>query len=595
MKTRKNMWDNGCKTGKHWVVAAMLFLLVGCGGDSAKEVSSQPEVDAPREPVNLGGDGDLYAPGRLLEVNVSMNASEFAQLRAEGRTLASTARECLSDYEYTEFTASVTIDGVSMEDVVIRKKGYIGSLSPSIPSLKLDFNDLWKGRKYQNSTRMTLNNNRQDPSNARQCLAYEQFRQAGIAAPQCNYARVRVNGEDLGIFTNVEPIKDPFLLRAFGDDEGNQYEAQTSDFGTWLSQRFEKKNNNKENDRSDLQSVTDALALPDDQLMNVLPQLVDVDEFIRFWAVETLIGAWDSATGNANNFHIYRDPGDGLFHFIPWGADTAFRGEHPLKPDTGVLYRNFSLADRLFNLPTYRAQYETELADLLASQWDESQLLQELEQIRELTGASQADMASVKAFIAGKGVSTDDDYRPSRRTTIELAVAEETPSGTVYLLADTQPDCSAPVTTPLTGSVSAVNGTDSGAFRFTLPDGRQVSASLTFAAFEVDSLVYSVDTESSPEIISLLLIGVDASNAFKPYVLQLFIEASDYVPGTHKFHGFATNALLFEVDESVPGNVRTLALGATGSVALTRVGTGDNEGDVELTLNATVEYGPDVL
>src|SRR5690554_99250 len=284
MKTKINVCGSGGKAVKLGALALLLLLFAGCGGDGATEVSDPADLEAPREPLNLGGEGDLYAPNRLLEVSVSMDAGEFNQLRSEGRTLASTARECLTDYEYTEFTASVTIDGVAMEDVVVRKKGYIGSLSPSIPSLKLDFNDLWDGRTYQNNKGLTLNNNRQDPSNARQCLAYEQFRQAGIAAPRCNYARVRVNGEDLGIFTNVEPIKKPFLARAFGDDEGNQYEAQTADFGTRLSQKFEKKTNERENDRSDLQSVTDALALPDEQFMNVLPQLVDVDEFIRFWA-----------------------------------------------------------------------------------------------------------------------------------------------------------------------------------------------------------------------------------------------------------------------------------------------------------------------
>lgn len=582
-------------SGLGWGIALALTLLSGCGGgDGGTEVSSPSDFEAPREPVNVGGNGDLYAPGRVLEVSVTMDANEFRQLQAEGRTLASTARECLQDYDYSEFTARISIDGESMDDVVIRKKGYMGSLSPSVPSLKLDFDDLWEGRTYQNSTRLTLNNNRQDPSNARQCLAYDQFREAGIAAPRCNFARVSVNGEELGVFTNVEPIKKPFLARTFGDDEGNLYEAQTADFGVWLSQRFEKKTNEKEGDRSDLQAVTDALALPDEQLMNVLPQLVDVDQFVRFWAVETLLGAWDSASGNANNFYLYRAPDDGRFRFLPWGADTAFRGEHPLKPGTGVLYRNFSLADRLFELPDYRAQYEEELAGLLETQWSEADLLQQLERIRQLTGTTEADAASVKAFIAGRGAPGDADYRMSRRGAIEQALAREVPSGTVYRLADTQPDCGSPVTTALTGSVSAVNGTDSGAFRFNLPDGRSVAASLTFAAFEVDSLVYSVDSELSPEVISLLLIGVDAADAFKPYVLQLFIEASDYVPGTHQLHGFATNALLFEVDESAPGDVRTLALGASGSITLTSVGTGANRGDLELSLDATLEYGPDV-
>ena len=580
--------------GYRWLVACeVLILLQGCGGGGS-DSSDPSDFDAPVEPVNVGGDGDLYAPDRVLAVDIRMPADEFRQLRSEARTLASTDRECVPAFEYTEFTARVTIDGESMDKVIVRKKGYMGSLSPSIPSLKLDFNDLQKGRTYQNSSRMTLNNNRQDPSNARQCMAYDQFREAGIAAPRCNYARVTVNGETLGVFTNVEPLKKPFLTRAFGNDEGNQYEAQTADFGTWLSQRFEKKTNEKENDRSDLQAVAEALALPDEQMLNVLPQLVDVDQFIRFWAVETLLGAWDSATGNANNFHIYRNPEDGLFHFIPWGADTAFRGDHPLKPLTGVFYRNFRLADRLFQIPEYRAAYYAELENLLETQWDENALTDRLARIRQLTGTTEEAAASLERFIIGNGEPGDDDYQPARRVVLEQAMAAETPTGEVSLLADNEPDCSAPATTALTGNITSQSGNDRGEFNFTLPDGRNVSASLTYAAFEVDSLVYSVDRETKPAVVSLLMIGVDAGDSFKPYVLQLFIESSDYVPGSHRFHGFATNALLFEVDESLPGDVRTIALGAQGQITLTSVGTGEQAGDVAITLDATLEYVADV-
>ena len=580
--------------GYRWLVAgAVLILLQGCGGGGS-DSSDPSDFDAPVEPVNVGGDGDLYAPDRVLAVDIRMPADEFRQLRSEARTLASTDRECVPAFEYTEYTARVTIDGESMDKVVVRKKGYMGSLSPSIPSLKLDFNDLQKGRTYQNSSRMTLNNNRQDPSNARQCMAYDQFREAGIAAPRCNYARVTVNGETLGVFTNVEPLKKPFLTRAFGNDEGNQYEAQTADFGTWLSQRFEKKTNEKENDRSDLQAVAEALALPDEQMLNVLPQLVDVDQFIRFWAVETLLGAWDSATGNANNFHIYRNPEDGLFHFIPWGADTAFRGDHPLKPLTGVFYRNFRLADRLFQIPEYRAAYYAELENLLETQWDENALTDRLARIRQLTGTTEEAAASLERFIIGNGEPGDDDYQPARRVVLEQAMAAETPNGEVSLLADKEPDCSAPATTALTGNITSQSGNDRGEFNFTLPDGRNVSASLTYAAFEVDSLVYSVDRETKPAVVSLLMIGVDAGDSFKPYVLQLFMESSDYVPGSHRFHGFATNALLFEVDESLPGDVRTIALGAQGQITLTSVGTGEQAGDVAITLDATLEYVADV-
>lgn len=94
-----------------------------------------------------------------------------------------------------------------------------------------------------------------------------------------------------------------------------------------------------------------------------------------------------------------------------------------------MLYRNFSLADRLFNIPEYRARYEAELEDLLATQWDEAGLLAEVERIRELTGTSADAAASLKTFISGRGEAGDGDYRPARRAVIEQAIAEETPTG----------------------------------------------------------------------------------------------------------------------------------------------------------------------
>mgnify|MGYP000424579592 FL=1 len=129
-----------------WLMAGMaLVVLQGCGGGGS-DSSDPSDFDAPVEPVNIGGDGDLYAPDRIMAVDIRMSADDFEKLRAEGRTLASTDRECIPPFEYTEFTARVSIDGDRMDNVIVRKKGYMGSLSPSIPSLKLDFNDLQKGR-----------------------------------------------------------------------------------------------------------------------------------------------------------------------------------------------------------------------------------------------------------------------------------------------------------------------------------------------------------------------------------------------------------------------------------------------------------------
>ena len=46
------------------------------------------------------------------------------------------------------------------------------------------------------------------------------------------------------------------------------------------------------------------------------------------------------------------------------------------------------------------------------------------------------------------------------------------------------------------------------------------------------------------------------------------------------------------VDESVPGDVVSLALGATGTITLNSVGSGANAGDVDMDIDMTMEYLP---
>src|SRR5690606_32903219 len=103
------------------------------------------------------------------------------------------------------------IDGVTIDSVAIRKKGFIGSLDEQRPSLKVKFDEYIEQDPIAGLDRLTLNNNKQDESQVSQYLTYRLFNAAGVPAPRCNFARVTVNGEYLGIYSNVESIRRPFL------------------------------------------------------------------------------------------------------------------------------------------------------------------------------------------------------------------------------------------------------------------------------------------------------------------------------------------------------------------------------------------------
>lgn len=306
--------------------------------------------------------------------------------------------------------------------------------------------------------------------------------------------------------------------------------------------------------------------------------------------METLLGHWDSSSGNANNFYIYRSPVDGLLHFIPWGADASFTGIHLFKPDSGPLYRNFKLADRLYNIDSFRLQYLNTLSAYLENLWDEQLLQTELENIAQLTTTSESAYELINLFIHGRGEEGDSDYIPSQRRLLERAIAGETLSGNAQPLADVPLNCTQPVTSNLTANITSNNVLDIGTFGFTLLSGQVVNASLSVASVAVDSLIISQQTTTSPAVMSLLITGADINDEFKPYVLQVFIELPSYVEGTHQFHGFATNLILFDVDQSEPLGVATLALGETGSIVINSLGDDISAGDIVFSIDANIEF-----
>jgi hypothetical protein len=386
------MWVRGGEVGARCGLGLSLVLLACSSGGSAPPeatagmgeqgpIAPDPVADPP--PAQPEG---LYDPEHLLEVSIELAASDWEALRADGRSLFDFFLGRNTELEYTEFDAVATVDGQRYEGVTVRKKGALGSMARLRPSLKLDFGDGPRDPALPDLSRLTLNNNRQDPSHAKQCLVYGLFAKAGLPAPRCNLAHVVVNGEDLGTFSNVEAIKKPFLRRYFANDSGNLYEAQGVDFIATDTSRFELKTNEAANDRGDLERLITALDAPDAELVTRLSEVLDLEQFRDFWALETLTGHWDGYAGNRNNYFAYADPESGLFHFMPWGTDGTFVESSPVDAlnSTRTVYARSRIANRLYNLVEQRQLFRDRLGELSESVWDEGVLVAELEQLTAL-------------------------------------------------------------------------------------------------------------------------------------------------------------------------------------------------------------------
>jgi|GEM_PF-237229 len=138
-------------------------------------------------------------------------------------------------------------------------------------------------------------------------------------------------------------------------------------------------------------------------------ELVDLDAFYKFWAVEGLLGFWDGYSGNRNNFFIYLNPETDKFHFLPWGADALFEKFSKLRVDrrAPVSVKTMGrIAHRLYQLPASRERYAKTMQDLLDNHWDEEALLAEVDRAQamikpHLTSAQQKALprGEIRRFI----------------------------------------------------------------------------------------------------------------------------------------------------------------------------------------------------
>ncbi len=388
------------------VLALALAACSDDGGGAQPDGGVDAGLDAPDAAVDLSA--ALFPRDRVLDVQITMAPADWAALRSQPRPSDLSDTTCARQPTapgYTYYSASITIDGATTAQVGLRKKGNLGSLSTTRPGLRVKANEYVAGQRIAGLEVLTLNNNHQDDALISQCLGYELFAAAGLPASRCAFAHVRVNGEDLGVYSHVESVREEFLARHFADATGNLYESG-GDFVVGATGGFQPKTNSTAPDCSDLDRVVTALGAPAAQLPTQLGAVVDLPAYARFWAMEVVTDHWDGYANNQNNFFVYHDPSTDKMSFIPWGIDDLFSGRQRTTRPYSV-FACGSLPWKLYATPATRAQYLAALRDVLDTVWDAPAIVAEIDRMQALL-APLADaefparLDPIRAFVTGR-------------------------------------------------------------------------------------------------------------------------------------------------------------------------------------------------
>lgn len=295
-----------------------------------------PTMGASNAPSPAAGDlaAPLFDPTEVVEIDLGLSPESIADLNAEPG-------------EYTDGTFELTTaddQTYVFSNVGVRLKGGFGSFRPLTgkAAFKVRFPHSVPGRRLLGLKTLTLNNMVQDPSNVHEVLAYESFRSAGIPAPRTGYAYLRVNGEDYGLYLNVETLDDVSLPRWF-DTTQHLYEGEWSaDVAPGGAGAFDV-DEGSETDLGDLEALIAAVndAGPPGFTDRVV-SVADLEQMTRMWAVEKYVGHWDGYSGfdspnHPNNFYLHSDV-SGVFTILPWGTDQAWDMRIDFGGQSGILF-----------------------------------------------------------------------------------------------------------------------------------------------------------------------------------------------------------------------------------------------------------------
>ncbi len=163
----------------------------------------------------------------------------------------------------------------------------------------------------------------------REYLSYKILDAMGVPVPGCGYTHITVNGEEWGLYLAVEAIDEVFLETRFSDASGDLYKPEgMGGTGADLVYRGDDISlytglNPKTNENGDGSAVLALMhALESGE---GLEETLDVDEALRYLAVNTALANFDSYLGGTtHNFYLYEQ--DGVFSILPWDYNLSFGG-----------------------------------------------------------------------------------------------------------------------------------------------------------------------------------------------------------------------------------------------------------------------------
>jgi hypothetical protein len=257
-------------------------------------------------------------------------------------SLAAIMTDVLSDHYFkTQFVYDYGTGRDTLQDVGFRLRGNTSRFSQK-KSFKISFNEYVSGRKYKGVKKINLNGQHNDPTLIREKLFYDTWKKGGMVERRTSFVKMYINNEYYGLYTNLEEFDKDWLNRVYGENAGNLYKCTYPADLAYIGpdqqvykdivssaatggRAYDLQTNNTEDDYSDFVQFVALLDKPaDSQFEAQISTLINVDEFLKAFALDVATGNWDDYLYNENNFFLYHNQNTGKFEFLSYDTDNTF-------------------------------------------------------------------------------------------------------------------------------------------------------------------------------------------------------------------------------------------------------------------------------
>ena len=286
---------------------------------------------------------DEFFAGPIVHLEFTFKPADWEELKKDSRRYAECVMiETAPDGKKTEY-----------KHAAVKLKGAAGSFQgvDQKPGLTVSLDKFKGADRFHGMEKFHLNNGAQDGSLLNEFIGGEMSRAALVPASRCTHAIVKWNGRDVGLYLFKESFTQDFLSYFYEKTDGSLYDGH---FIAEIDGDLEKQQGGDKSDKRDRMELAAACKEGDAKVRwQKVAERLDVNEYLRFLAMEVILTHWDGYNFNRNNYRVYFDPKTAKASFFIHGIDQIYGDANwPVVRDPGSL-----VGQAVWGNPDWRAHY----------------------------------------------------------------------------------------------------------------------------------------------------------------------------------------------------------------------------------------------